>query len=453
MAKPFQGKSIAILGFGREGKALFQYLKKTGTPFSCITICDQNPIESVRCATHTGASYLAGLEQFDVIFKSPGIPTKLPEIKRALRKGITLSSPTNLFFDLCKGTIVGVTGTKGKGTTATMLCSILKAAHKRVHLVGNMGKPALSCLPVIKKEDIVIMELSSFQLQHLRISPHIAIVLDITTDHLDHHKTVREYRLAKSHIVAHQTTRDIAVLDAQSPVARTFARHTPAQIVFFGKAKTRGTLPRGVWIDGNEIISITRGQRSPLLATSSLRVPGIHNARNAAAAIAAARALLISPSAIQKGIQSFRGNAHRLEFVAEKKGVRFYNDSAGTNPDATIAALRAFREPKLLIVGGRNKGFSYDALAKELTAQHMRGVVLLGETAPLLYNTIKKIAPKKFLPCVIRAATLPEAVEKASALSVPGDVVVYSPAATSFDMFHNYEERGTIFKNLIRMLS
>ncbi|MBI5420937.1 MAG: UDP-N-acetylmuramoyl-L-alanine--D-glutamate ligase [Parcubacteria group bacterium] len=425
MNKVFKDKKIAILGFGREGRVLLGFLKKEGVKFSQITICDKGAVDVKGVAIQTGEGYLKNLDQFDVVFKSPGIPTVLPEIQKVLKRDGVLTSPTNLFFDLCKGTIVGVTGTKGKGTTATMLYNMLRAAKKKVFLLGNIGRPALEYVRNIKKGDVVIMELSSFQLQHLKKSPHIAIVLDVTVDHLDHHKNVKEYRDAKMSIVAYQKRGDVAILDADSPVARSFAKHTQAKVLYFGnKEKT--------WI-----------------TSSDISVPGAHNIKNASAAALAAEQIGVSREVILKGLKNFKGNEHRLEFVREKDGVRYYNDSAATNPDATIAALRAFVEPKILIIGGRNKGFSYAELAKEIQKNTVRGVILLGETKKIVFDELEKLEDVQLMKKVFVVESLSSAVNRANVIAQTGDVVIYSPSATSFDMFHNYEERGEQFKQLV----
>ncbi len=426
----FKRKKIAILGFGREGRVLLNFFKKEGFSSSQITVCDQNPIELKDVSVRSGDDYLKHLDGFDVVFKSPGIPTMSPDIQRALKRGVVMSSSTNLFFDLCKGTIVGVTGTKGKGTTSTMLCTILKTAKRRAFLLGNIGKPALQYVSKIKKGDVVVMELSSFQLQNLRKSPHIAIVLDVTQDHLDHHKNIKEYRDAKLNIVKYQKRGDIAIFDRDSAVVRSFTKYIKGKVFYFGtKEKT-------------------------FVTSSDLNVPGVHNIKNASAAALAAQQLGVSREIILKGLKKFKGNEHRLEFVAEKNGVRFYNDSAATNPDSTIAALRSFHEPKVLIVGGRNKGFSYAKLAKEIVKSDMRSVILIGETKNLLLTELKnnlwELNTHKLLERIFLVETLSDAVRSAYKIVQSGDVVLYSPAAASFDMFRNYEERGRMFKKLVQ---
>ena len=404
---------------------LLDFLKKEEVKLSQITVCDKGMVEMKGVSIQTGEEYLKNLDRFDIVFKSPGIPTILSEIQKVLKKGNVLSSPTNLFFDLCRGTIIGVTGTKGKGTTATMLYSILKTARRKAFLLGNIGKPALLDVRKIKKGDIVIMELSSFQLQHLKKSPHIAIVLDVTVDHLDHHKNVKEYRDAKKSIVVYQKKGDIAILDADSAVVRSFAKHTKAKVLYFGnKEKT--------WI-----------------TSSDIQVPGAHNIKNASAAALAAERMGVSREVILKGLKRFKGNEHRLEFVRGKDGVRYYNDSAATNPDATIAALRAFNAPKVFIIGGRNKGFSYAGLAKEIQENTMRGVVLLGETKKVVFDELKKLKDRGLMKKVMVVESLSDAVGNASSIAQAGDVVIYSPSATSFDMFRDYDERGKKFKEII----
>lgn len=389
-----QHKKIAILGFGKEGKSALRFLKKSrGYKNAAIDLLDKK----------LNKNYLDRLADYDLIVKSPGIPWHAPEITKALRKGTRFTTPTSLFFEHAKGTIIGITGTKGKGTTATLLYRMLEARRNDIFLAGNIGKPMLDVLPKLQKNSLVILELSSFQLERLSYSPHIAVIVDIFPDHLNHHRNVREYINAKYFITKNQTPRDHLFFLTHNRRVKQIARKS--------KAKKHAV----------DIKKFT------LFRQNDLRLLGQHNFANAAMAAAIARHLDVSQTIIKKVASSFRGNPHRLEFVARKRGITFYNDSAATIPQATIAAIQSFKQPILLITGGASKNLNDKPLIRALAA------------AP----NIKKV----FANMALREA-FTEAVKKAE----KGDVILLSPGAASFDQFRNYEERGNAFKDLVKKL-
>ncbi len=428
-------KNIGILGYGREGQATLSFLKKdkaykNATFFVLDKIA---PTKKISGATViTGEDYLDKLEEFDIVFRTPGIPYLLPQIQRAKKNGVIISSLTKLFFERCPAQIIGVTGTKGKGTTATLIYNILKAAKKDVYLAGNIGVPALTLLPKVKKSSIVVLELSSFQLQDLEASPEIAVVLDMFPDHQDAHTSLKEYYAAKSSITRYQN-KNCGVF--------FYPDNTPSKAIATKSA-------------GKKIPVRTTG--FILFSQENLKIKGYHSFKNAVMATAVAKSIDIPDSIIRKTILAFRGNEHRLEFVKTVSGIHFYNDSASTTPDSSAAAIRAFPgEHTVIMMGGKDKNLDCTPLLRALQSKEGQGVeaiVLVGENV----KKIQAALSTNPLP-IFTFSTLKEATEKAYQVlkSDPMDIpknVVYSPGATSFDMFTNYAERGTTFKSIVKNL-
>ncbi len=422
---------IAILGFGREGNAIYQYLLMSHINRLDIWVLDQNARLKVPAGVHKqlGKNYLRGLKKFDLIFRSPGVPYRLLNPKPyTLNPNIT--SLTRLFFQKCPCPVIGITGTKGKGTTATLLYLALKKSGWRTHLAGNIGAPALDLLPqfrVLRGREIVILELSSFQLQDIDRAPQMAVVVDVFPDHLDHHKNLKEYFEAKSQIAQRQTANDVIFYLADNKLSARIAKQSPGRQI-------------SVWH------YISAKERSLLRKT--LKLPGQHNFRNAQAALAAAKYLGCPLKKSLAAISKFKGNEHRLEFVRNLKDVRYYNDSANTDPEGTVAAARAFREPKVLIVGGKDKGLDYKIWAQALPRARIRALILMGENK----NKIKKALRITNKVRIYESTNLKKAVGLAKKLAQSGDVVILSPGAASFDMFKSYADRGQKFKQLVRLL-
>jgi UDP-N-acetylmuramoylalanine--D-glutamate ligase len=428
---------VAILGFGIEGQAMLRALKRDPLYHSAeITVLDQNKKTKVPKGVRAilGSSYLNNLKKFDIIFRTPGFAYLNPKLQAARREGVEISSATRYFFENAPSYIIGITGTKGKGTTSTLLYEILKKAGRRVYLAGNIGTPAVALLSKTKRrnikpldpQDIVILELSSFQLQDLNRSPHIAVILDIFPDHQDAHRNMQEYVKAKSQITRHQTTKDMAFFFSDNSWSRWVAS--------FGKGKKVAVNPN----------------KTKIISASELAIPGNHNFRNAVMAAEVASALKVPRSIIQKTIRSFRGLEHRLEFVRQIGKVRFYNDSASTNPHTAAAACRAFKIPTILIAGGKDKNLNYRPLANAIYNSSVMHIVLCGENS----KKIKKALLGVQIPVTI-TETLKDAVGVAYrvAQSYKKEVaVVFSPGAASFDMFKNYKERGKYFKKVVTKL-
>lgn len=427
---------IAILGFGSEGQAMLMALKRDPAYRSAdTTILDKNKKTSVPRGVRTvlGPGYLDKLSNFDLIFRTPGFPFTNAKLQAARRKGVKISSVTRYFFEHVPCTVIGVTGTKGKGTTTTLLYEILQAkraqqkARRPVYLAGNIGLPAVALLPRLREDDLVILELSSFQLQDLDRSPQIAAVLEIFPDHQDAHRDMKEYVEAKSQIARHQTPKDRVFFFADNGWSRWVAK--------FGKGEKIAVAPA----------------RTRLITPADVTLPGSHNYRNAVMAATIAAALGVPQDVIRTAVRAFRGLEHRLELVREIGRVRFYNDSASTNPDTAAAASRAFEDPAVLIAGGKDKNLDYAPLAKALKDSAVEHVVLFGENR----EKIRKALSGGHVP-VEFAASLEEAVESARRaarlFSSQRSAVIFSPGAASFDMFKNYKDRGKRFKKVVMRL-
>lgn len=405
---------IVIAGFGVEGQSNLRYFREKFPEADFLVADERKKVDNLpeNVAYQTGFS---GLEDADLIVRSPSLPPK------KIKTSGQIWSATNEFFANCPATIIGVTGTKGKGTTCSFISSILRAAGKTVHLVGNIGVPALDILLKIEKNDIVVYELSSFQLWDLQKSPHVAVVLMIEPDHLNVHADFNDYLAAKANIAKSQTTDDYVVYNSQNEFSSSIADASLAQKKEYPFALS------------DDIIS-------------AIRLPGKHNVDNACAAILAVKSILpnVSDDEIKKGLSEFTGLPHRLKFVAEKYGVKYYDDSISTTPGSAIAALKAFAEPKILILGGSDKGADYSELAKEIARQNVRLIIINGANA----DEIREVLREEKVDCDIvqlNMAGMKEVAKSAKNKAQSGDVVILSPAAASFDMFKSYSDRGEQF--------
>ena len=405
---------IVIAGFGVEGQSNLRYFREKFPEADFLVADEREKVDNLpeNVAYQTGFS---GLENADLIVRSPSLPPK------KIKTSGQIWSSTNEFFANCPATIIGVTGTKGKGTTCSFISSILHAVDKTVHLVGNIGVPALDILPKIEKNDIVVYELSSFQLWDLQKSPHVAVALMIEPDHLNIHADFNDYLAAKANIAKFQTTDDYVVYNSQNEFSSSIADTSLAQKKEYPFALS------------DDIIS-------------AIRLPGKHNIDNACAAILAVKSILpnVSDDEIKRGLSEFTGLPHRLKFVAEKYGVKYYDDSISTTPGSAIAALKAFAEPKILILGGSDKGADYSELAKEIDRQNVRLVIINGANA----DEIREVLREENVDCEIvqlNMAGMKEVTESAKNKAQSGDVVILSPAAASFDMFKSYSDRGEQF--------
>ena len=479
-----KNKKIAIIGFGKEGKDAHKYLIALGC--KNITICDQNKsLKGVKGAKlQLGKDYLDEIGSFDIIFRSPGVPflhvQKLVHnyVQKSGGKIPLITSVTKYFFQHCKAKIIGVTGTKGKGTTSALVHNMLKTCGKLSYLAGNIGTPPLSLLNKLKKTDYVVLELSSFQLQDLTQSPNIAVVLMITKDHLDVHKSVNEYHDAKKNIVKHQKSDDLAVINNMFKANQVFLK------LGKGKKIIVNTLEKANGIsskanntcsvkDGSFVLNID-GKEQKLCSVDEAKLLGKHNWQNICAA-AAAVSTICPIKAIVKVIKTFKGLPHRLQIVHKSDGVTYINDTFSTTPETTIAAINAVKKPTILILGGSKKGSNYNDLAKEIIkARHITKVIFLGNEAAIEIKTAIEKANKQatenikqldsagdkktkiyrdILLKMSQAKNMQEAILSAKIDTKQDSIVLLSPAAASFDLFKNYKERGKCFTEAVKKLT
>lgn len=445
---------VAVAGYGVEGKANDEYWRHMGHD---VTILDERPEltdtpDGVPVVTGPEAFTHAG--EFDMVVRSAGVaPHKLAGATK-------LWSGTNEFFARCPAPIIGVTGSKGKGTTCSLITSILRAAGYTVHLVGNIGVPGLAQLPHIKPSDVVVYELSSFQLWDAERSPHIAVVVHIEPDHLDVHADMAEYLGAKANIARHQTQDDVLIYHPTSHDAAAIAQASPyaaTRAVRYGDAAGGVAGIASVYVspDGQNFMAGTGSTATVLAPVGALKLPGAHNQDNACAAITACLAFApdIHPQAIAQGLAAFTGLDHRLHYVATVGDVRYYDDSIATTPGSAIAALKAFGQPKLLIVGGSSKGASYQELAQTIAHANVRHIIAIGQTGPAITQALDNEAPHvRYTLLPVEGTTMQAIVAAAHAHAQPGDVVILSPAAASFGMFKNYKDRGEQFVAAVHTL-
>lgn len=440
------GKKIAIFGFGKEGLSAAKYL---GTENLLVIFDEQikDKVNGIKADFYLGKPYPDDLK-VDIVIRSPGFRPDNPKIQKLVRKGTILTSTTKIFFDECPAKIIGVTGTKGKGTTSTLIYEMLKTKSDNVFLAGNIGTPALDILPQLDKKSTVVLELSSFQLFDLKKSPHIAVVLMITQEHLDWHTDIDEYTSAKESIVKYQTKDDFAIINQDFSRSKSFATKTKAQVYFFSTKKETD----GVYVSGGVINSKINGSEK-ICNTNNVLLPGAHNLQNISAATAAAKVLNVKNSDILKVLKTFKGLIHRLQLIREFDGVKYYNDSFATTPETTIAALEAFTSPKILIIGGSSKNSDFTKLGKKIASdKSIKGIILIGVEA----NRIKKAVDEAggFKGTIEKdAKDMKTIVQKARSMTAIGDVVLLSPACASFDMFKNYQDRGEQFIQNVNLLS
>ncbi|HET8944277.1 MAG TPA: UDP-N-acetylmuramoyl-L-alanine--D-glutamate ligase [Dehalococcoidia bacterium] len=451
-ALDFAGKRVTVVGLGIEGVDLARYLARQG---ALVTISDSRPADKLADRMQDvaglpvqlalGSSQTDEVTSADAVFVSQGVPLDLPGLKAAREAGVPLISMTGLFLDVCPGPVVGITGSSGKTTTTALVAEMFRADERPVFVGGNIGIGLLDQLSAIRPYTWSVLEVSHTQLQLVESSPHVAALLNITPNHLDRFSW-EDYVRLKKNILRFQTGGDVAVLnldDAESRAAQPLVR---GRLLWFTMSK--GTPGDGVSVrEGWAVLRWGRLEER-LFPLADVRLRGAHNLANAVAAAAISAAAGVSPDAIACAIDAFRGVPHRLELIGEAKGIAYYNDSIATTPERTVAGLRSFDEPVVLLLGGRDKHLPLEELAAE-AAERCRAVVLFGESAPKLQEALREAGSKTR---VIRVETLPQAVEAASAAAQPGDVVLLSPACTSYDAYENFERRGEHFRDLVTPL-
>ena len=445
-------KTVAVIGIGVSNQPLIQLLLSRGIR---VTACDKKnrealgivaeQLEANGCSLRLGEGYLDGLTE-DVIFRTPGMRPDLPQFTAAVKRGSILTSEMEVFFEVCPCPKIAVTGSDGKTTTTTIIAELLKRAGKTVHLGGNIGHPLLAETGKMKPEDIAVLELSSFQLMTMTHSPHIAVVTNLAPNHLDVHKDFREYIDAKENIFTHQSAEDIAVFNADNPYTLEEAGRAVGRARLFSRQKE---LEDGVFLRGDDIIAQHDGAERQVMTTADIKLPGVHNIENYMAAIAAVDGL-VPDGIIRDFAREFGGVEHRIELIRTRHGVRWYNDSIASSPSRTIAGLNSFKEKVILIAGGKDKGISYESLGPVIN-DHVKLLILCGATAGVIRQSTEQ-APNYGGLEIADVTDYHEAVALADSRAEEGDVVILSPASTSFDRFANFMERGRVFKDIVNAL-
>ncbi|NCC74910.1 MAG: UDP-N-acetylmuramoyl-L-alanine--D-glutamate ligase [Clostridia bacterium] len=464
--KMILGKRVAVLGVGISNRPLIRYIHALGarvTAFDMLT--EDDPVlsrtradfaaEGIELDWSVGLDYLDRLKGFDLVFRTPKMRPDVPELIAERERGAIITSEMEVFMALCPARIFAITGSDGKTTTTTLISLILKEAGYTVHLGGNIGTPLLDRIDQVQPTDMVVLELSSFQLSSMRQSPDVAVVTNVTPNHLDVHKDYQEYIDAKKNIYLYQSFMGRLVLNSENYVTRSMIPESRGETVLFAR-KNPGLAAGVVVVDGTICIR-SEGIDRPVVATKDIVIPGKHNIENYLAATAATWGY-VQPEHVAAVATRFGGVEHRLELVRELSGVRYYNSSIDTSPTRTKAALQALLDRKervVLITGGKDKKCDYSGLG-EAIAKVSGKIILCGDNSDLILRSLMleapmaKVDPKSLV--IQPVDSYEEAVVLARSLAEPGEIVVLSPAGTSFDKFRHFEERGNLFKNLVNGL-
>ncbi len=454
--KFLDSKKVAIIGMGVSNLPLLDYFYDKNAK---VTVFDKNTpsdeimekINKYRYEVEIGEYNLSRLNGFDIVFRSPSVLPTREELVTAANKGAIITSEIEMVLKLAPCKIIGVTGTEGKTTTTSIIYEILKSSGKNCFLGGNIGKPIFTEIKNMKPEDIVVLELSSFQLMEMEVSPDISVVTNMYPDHLNIHSSYEEYQQAKKNIFLHQNENGVVILNYDNEITRKFADEVKSNLVYFSSLQK---LKNGYVYDRKDetIKRYANGKSENILKKQEIKLRGIHNYENICAALAATASIVDEKSQI-KAIKEFNGVEHRLEFVRELNGVKYYNDSIGTSPASTIAGLNAFDENIILLAGGSDKGLDYTEIG-ETIAKKVRVLLLTGPTAEKIENATKLAMNKagKETVEIIHCKDLQEAVSTANEKAKSGEIVLMSPASASFDAFKNFIERGIKFKEFVNNL-
>lgn len=453
--KEIKGKKIAFCGVGVSNTPLVEMFLKKG---ALITVCDKHTkeelgeicekFEAMGVTLRLGADYLKNLD-VDIIFRTPGMKYTLPELTQARARGIVVTSEMEVFFDLCPCKIFAVTGSDGKTTTTTIISEMLKKQGFRVHLGGNIGRALLPIVEEISPDDYAVVELSSFQLISMKKSPDVAVVTNVAPNHLDMHKDMDEYVQAKMNLILHQGAFTRTVLNLDNEITKAMTALTRGETLLFSR---RSGVADGACLDENKnLVMYYKGKKNKIMARDDIRICGEHNVENYLAAIAAVWGY-VTPENMRYVAQNFNGVEHRIEFVRELDGVKWYNDSIATNPTRTIAGLNSFNQKIILIAGGYDKKIPFDPLAPVIN-EKVKCLILMGATAEKIEKVITADAAYKPENLkIIHVETMEAAVEAARDFAKQGDIVSLSPACASFDKYRNFELRGQHFKSLVNEL-
>ena len=457
MSEGLKGKRVAFIGAGVSHRECIEIFCKKG---AVVTLCDKKPdlaafgpygetLKELGVTLSLGENYLDGLRGQDMIMRTPGFEYFTPALQEAKAQGAQVTSEMELFFELCPCRKVAVTGSDGKTTTTTLIAEMLKHAGRTVHLGGNLGRALLPVVDTIAEDDIAVVELSSFQLISMRTSPQIAVVTNVTPNHLDHHKDMQEYIDAKRNILLYQTAQDKAVLGYENEVTRAMAQDVKGSYCWFTRFSE---VENGAFLRADGMLCMAKdGAVTPILHKSEVALRGEHNLENVLAAAAAVWDE-VDVADIHAVASTFQGVEHRIEPVRTLNGVQWFNDSIATSPTRVIAGLRAFDQKMIIIAGGSDKGISFAPLAPELL-KHVKVLILTGATAQKIEDAVREhpdFASSGLQ--ILRADDMEQAVRLAYETAKPGDIVSLSPACASFDSYPNFEARGRHYKDLVKRL-
>ena len=454
VVEDLRGKRATLIGLARSNIALARYLVGQGVS---VRISDRKPpdelareiaeIEHLSVELRLGGHREEDVLDADAVFVTPGVPRELSILRSARQRGIPISSEIELLFARCRAPIIGITGSAGKTTTTTLVGEILRADGRSVQVGGNIGLPLIEQVDDIAPDSWVVLELSSYQLEALEQSAPVGAILNVTPNHLDRHPTFEHYRESKFNLIRSQRANDVAILGADDPCAAGLASRCPGTVRWFSG---RNEVNVGAFRRGDALVARDQNGEASFARADEIRLPGSHNLLNVLAAAAITRAVGASHQAIRAVATTFGGVEHRLEFVRLLDGVSYYNDSIATAPERTLAALRAFRCPIVLIAGGRSKHLPLADVAAEIV-QRARALIVIGEMAQEIEDAVRACPGSGHLP-IERATTMMRGVSIAHRLARPGDVVLLSPSGTSFDQFRDFEDRGRQYKDAVQNL-
>ena len=452
--RSIKGKKVAFIGAGVSHRELLKLFAKRGAQ---VTLCDKKPsveafgqlgqeLSQLGVRFSLGENYLAGLAGQDMILRTPGFEYFTPALQAAKAAGSQVTSEMELFFELCPCRIWGITGSDGKTTSSSLIAAMHRAMGRKVFLGGNIGVALLPLVEQIKPEDVAVVELSSFQLISMHHSPDVAVITNITPNHLDHHKDMQEYIDAKRNILLYQSCESRTVLGYHNDITRSLQKDVKGSLYWFSRFEK---VEKGAYLEENgDLCFVEDGRLTRVMNKDEVRLRGMHNVENLLDAIAACAGWVDFEKMAQVG-RTFAGVEHRIEPVRTLDGAQWFNDSIGTSPTRTIAGLRSFDQKVILIAGGYDKHIPYEPLAPEIL-QHVKTLVLMGATGPVIERCVTALPeydPKNL--CIVYAKDMDEAVEKARNASQSGDVVLFSPASASFDLYPNFEKRGEHFKAVV----
>jgi len=442
-------KKVLVVGAGKSGLAVSRFLVKKG---AVVVLTDANNpayledklAELVTEGIELSFGRYPEVKQgsFDLVVMSPGVPLNVEPARSAMKNGISVTGELELAYHFTEAPIVAITGTNGKTTTTALIGSIFQNTGRSTLVGGNIGLPLVTEVEKYCYKDVIVAEVSSFQLETTRVfKPKVGVILNITPDHLDRHGDMDNYIAAKARIFANQEPGDFIVLNYDDPLTAALGLKSRGDTIYFSRRKE---LENGVFVSEGKIIAKLGKDAEIICDIDDLSIPGAHNLENALAAIAATKAMGVDNTSLAATLKEFKGVSHRLEFVAEINGVRYINDSKGTNPDASIKALEAYDEPIVLIAGGKNKGSDFSGLAEKIR-EKVRVLVVLGQSAELIADAARACKFEN----ILYAGDFKEAVILACQAARPGEIVLLSPACASWDMFKNFEERGDLFKDIV----